>query len=96
MGGGAGTEGGETAGEGGLCRGRWVYKATPDVIYNVFERKVSCHTRADNSKRRDSGNQILLCGSGGCAHRQSSPETGYNPWNTTIIQRHTPFQKKVQ
>jgi len=44
MGDGAGKGGGVIAGRGGVIAGRgrfwrgsWVYKATPDVIYNLFE-----------------------------------------------------------
>jgi hypothetical protein len=46
MGGGAGKGGGVIAGRGGVIAGRgrfwrgsWVYKATPDVICNLFDRK---------------------------------------------------------
>ena len=37
MGGGAGRGGGVVAGDGGFWRGSWVFKATPNVIYNSFE-----------------------------------------------------------
>jgi hypothetical protein len=35
-GGGVGRRGGVVAGWGGFWRGSWVYKATLDVIYNLF------------------------------------------------------------
>jgi len=37
VGGGAGKGGGVVAGGSRFWRGSWDYKATPDVIYNLFE-----------------------------------------------------------